>query len=169
MKKLILPCALVLAGYFLGAYSFAHAIWPTNVLTSMHNANVAKALSKNFDELGAYSNLIGKTEVDCPAQSASSAVILVLGQSNSANHSEKKYSAQFQGRVTNFYQGKCYTAESPPLGASGLEGEYLTPMGDALIGTGIFENVLIVNTSIGGSKVGDWVGSGRLAKRLKIT
>lgn len=63
MKKLILPCALLLAGYVLGAYSFAHAIWPTNVLTCKHEANVAKALSKNFDELGAYSNLKGKTEV----------------------------------------------------------------------------------------------------------
>jgi hypothetical protein len=67
------------------------------------------------------------------------------------------------------YQGKCYAAESPLLGASGLEGEYLTPMGDALIETGFFQNVFIVDTSIGGSRVGEWVGSGRLAKRLKIT
>ena len=169
LKKLILPCALVLAGYLLGAYSFAHAIWPINIITSMHNANVAKALSENFDELGAYSNLKGKTEVDCPVQSASSVVILVLGQSNSANHSERKFVTQFPRRVINFYQGKCYTAQSPLLGASGLEGEYLTPMGDALIETGIFQNVPIVNTSIGGSKVGDWAISGPLAKRLKIT
>ena len=168
LKKLILSCALLLAGYLLGAYSFAHAIWPTNVLNTKHNANVAKSLSKNFDELGAYSNLKGKTEVKCPVQSASSAVILVLGQSNSANHSEKRYTTQFPGRVMNLYQGKCYAAESPLLGASGLEGEYLTPMGDALIESGDFQNVIIINTSIGGSRVEDWVGSGRLAKRLKI-
>lgn len=169
LKKLILSCALLLAGYLLGAYSFAHAIWPTNVLITKHNANVAKALSKNFDELGAYSNLKGKTQVNCPVQSASSAVILVLGQSNSANHSERRYTTQFPGRVMNLYQGKCYAAESPLLGASGLEGEYLTPMGDALIESGGFQNVIIINTSIGGSKVGDWVNSGRLAQRLKIT
>ena len=169
LKKLVLPCALLLAGYVLGAYSFAHAIWPTNVLTSKHNTNVAKALSKNFDELGAYSNLIGKVEVYCPVQSASSAVILVLGQSNSANHSERKFVTQFPRRVINFYQGKCYTAQSPLLGASGLEGEYLTQMSDSLIEAGVFQNVIIINTSIGGSKVGDWVGTGRLAKTLKIT
>ena len=169
LKKLILSCALLLAGYLLGAYSFAHAIWPTNVLNTKHNANVAKALSRNFDELGAYSNLNGKIEVDCPAQSSSSAVILVLGQSNSANHSERKFVTQFPRRVINFYQGKCYKAQSPLLGASGLEGEYLTPMGDALIESGGFQNVIIINTSIGGSKVGDWISSGRLAKRLKIT
>lgn len=169
LKKLILSCALLLAGYLLGAYSFAHAIWPTNVLITKHNANVAKALSKNFDELGAYSNLKGKTQVNCPVQSASSAVILVLGQSNSANHSEKRYTTQFPGRVMNLYQGKCYAAESPLLGASGLEGEYLTPIGDALIESGGFQNVIIINTSIGSSKVGDWVNSGRLAQRLKIT
>jgi len=169
LKKLIFSCALLLAGYLLGAYSFAHAIWPTNVLNSKHNANVAKALSKNFDELGAYSNLTGKIEVNCPTQSASSEVILVLGQSNSANHSERKYTTQFPKRVINYYQGKCYVAESPLLGASGLEGEYLTLMGDELIKTGIFQNILIVNASIGGSRVGDWVDSGRLANRLKLT
>ena len=91
LKKLILSCALLLAGYLLGAYSFAHAIWSTNVLITKHNTNVAKALSKNFDELGAYLNLKGKIQVNCPVRSASSAVILVLGQSNSANHSEKRY------------------------------------------------------------------------------
>ena len=91
LKKLILSCALLLAGYLLGAYSFAHAIWPINVLITKHNTNVAKALSKNFDELGAYLNLKGKIQVNCPVRSASSAVILVLGQSNSANHSEKRY------------------------------------------------------------------------------
>ena len=69
----------------------------------------------------------------------------------------------------NLYQGKCYAAESPLLVASGLEGEYLTPMGDALTESGGIQNVIIINTSIGGSKVGDWVSSGRLAKRLKIT
>ncbi len=130
---------------------------------------MAKLLSKNFDELGAYSNLDGKTKVDCPTQSTSLAVILVLGQSNAANHSEKKYATQFPGRVLNFYQGKCYSAESPLLGASGLEGEYLTPMGDSLVETGTFQKIIIVNASIGGSKVGDWVDSGRLAKRLLLT
>lgn len=169
LKKLFLPCSLLLAGYLFGAYSFAHAIWPTNVLISKHNDNVAKVLSKNFDEIGAYSNLEGKTEVVCPVQNASSAVILVLGQSNSANHSERKHTTLFPKRVINYYQGKCYTAESPLLGASGLEGEYLTQMGDALIKTGIFQNILIVNTSIGGSKVGDWVDSGRLTNTLKLT
>jgi hypothetical protein len=169
LKRLFLPCALLLAGYLFGAYSFAHAIWPTNVLNSKHNENVAKVLSKNFDEVGAYSNLAGKAEVVCPAQDASSAVILVLGQSNSANHSERKYTTQFPKKVINYYQGKCYTAESPLLGASGLEGEYLTLMGDELIKNGFFQNILIVNTSIGGSKVRDWVDSGRLANKLKLT
>ena len=169
LKKLFQSCALLLAGYLFGAYSFAHLIWPTNVLSARHNSNVTKVLSKNFDELGAYSNLDGKTEVDCPAQSASSAVILVLGQSNSANHSEEKYATQFPGRVLNFYKGKCYSAESPLLGASGLEGEYLTPIGDSLIETRLFQNVIIINASIGGSKVGDWVDSGRLAKPLLLT
>jgi hypothetical protein len=94
---------------------------------------------------------------------------LVLCQSNSANHSERKFVTQFPRRVTNFYQGKCCKAQSPLLGASGLEGENLTQTGDLLIKSGVFQNVIIINTSLGGSRVGDWVDSGRLANRLKLT
>jgi len=82
LKRLILPCTFLLGGYFLGAYSFAHAILPTDLISTRHNAAVAKVLSKDFDMLGAFSNLVGKKEVVCPTQEISSAVILVLGQSN---------------------------------------------------------------------------------------
>ena len=82
---------MILFGYLLGVYSFSHAIWPINVITASHNAVVAKELSKNFDKFGTLSNIAGKVEIACPTQNASTAVILVLGQSNSANHAEKKY------------------------------------------------------------------------------
>jgi hypothetical protein len=39
-------------------------------------------------------------------------------------------------------------------------------MGDSLIETGIFQNIIIVNASIGESIVSDWVDSGPLVKRL---
>ena len=169
LKRLILPCTFLLSGYFLGAYSFAHAIWPTDIISSRHNAAVAKALSKNFDKLGAFSNLVGKKEVVCPTQEISSAVMLVLGQSNSANYSEEKHKTRFPDKVLNYFLGKCYSAASPLLGASGLEGEYLTPMGDLLIKSGNFQEVIIVNASIGGSKVNDWADNGRLTKKLVRT
>lgn len=65
--------------------------------------------------------------------------------------------------------GKCYSAESPLLGASGLEGEYLTLMGDALIKKGPVRNVILVDKSIGGSKVSDWANQGRYTSDLVST
>ena len=42
-------------------------------------------------------------------------------------------------------------------------------MGDLLIKSGNFQEVIIVNASIGGSKVNDWADNGRLTKKLVRT
>jgi len=131
LKKILLSFTLIVIGYLSGAYSFSHQIWPINVITANRNAAIAESLSRNFNEIGAFSNLAEKKEVPCPVQNSSTPAVLVLGQSNSANHAEKKFSTQYPMKVLNYYLGKCYSAESPLLGASGLEGEYLTLLGDS--------------------------------------
>ena len=152
-----------------GALSHSHQLWPINVVISYRNTEVAQSLAKNFDGLGAFSNVTNKREVQCPSQDASTAVILVLGQSNSANYAEKKFSSNFPTQVLNYYLGKCYSAQSPLLGASGLEGEYLTLLGDALIKKGDLKNVILVNKSIGGSTIADWISQGDLSLDLVST
>jgi hypothetical protein len=156
-------------GYLFGAFSYSQQLWPINVVISFRNTEVAQSLAKNFDDLGAFSNITNRREVPCPSQDVSTAVILVLGQSNSANHAEKKFSSNFPTQVLNYYMGKCYSAQSPLLGASGLEGEYLTLLGDALIKKGDLENVILVNKSIGGSVIVDWVSQGDLSLDLVST
>lgn len=69
---------------------------------------------------------------------------------------EKKFSFQYPAKVFNYYLGKCYSAESLLLGVSGLEGEYLTLMGDSLIKEGNLSSVILVDKSIGGTTVSDW-------------
>jgi hypothetical protein len=159
----------IVFGYLFGALSYSHQLWPINVVISFRNTEVAQSLAKNFDDLGAFSNITNRREVPCPSQDVSTAVILVLGQSNSANHAEKKFSSNFPTQVLNYYMGKCYSAQSPLLGASGLEGEYLTLLGDALIKKGDLENVILVNKSIGGSVIVDWVSQGDLSLDLVST
>jgi len=160
---------LVMFGFVSGAYSFATQVWPINVIIAHRNAAIAESLSSNFNQLGAFSNLAAKKEVPCPIQNASTAVILVLGQSNSANHAEKKYNSNNPNRVLNYYMGRCYSAQSPLLGASGLEGEYLTLMGDALIEEGSFRDVILVSKSIGDSEVSDWDATGKFTSDLVST
>lgn len=168
-KKIFLSFTLIVIGYLSGAYSFSHQIWPLNVITANRNASIAENLSRNFDEFGTFSNLAEKKEVPCPAQNSSTAVVLVLGQSNSANHAEKKFSTQYPAHVLNYYLGKCYSAQSPLLGASGLEGEYLTLLGDLLIKKGNLSNVILVNKSIGATTVSDWANQGRFSTELVST
>ena len=169
LKKILVSFTLILIGYLSGAYSFSHQIWPINVITANRNAATAESLSRNFNEFGAFSNLAEKKEVPCPAQNSSTAVVLVLGQSNSANHAEKKFSTQYPSKVLNYYLGKCYSAESPLLGASGLEGEYLTLLGDSLIEKGNLSNVILIDKSIGGTTVSDWGNQGRFSTDLVTT
>lgn len=168
-KRSVLYFTLVAIGYTAGVISFSQQLWPMNVITAHRNAAVAKALSSNFDELGAFSNLAKKVEVPCPIQNDSTSVLLVLGQSNSANHGEKKSVSKYPTKVLNYYMGKCYSAESPLLGASGMEGEYLTLVGDELIKKGNLSNIILVNKSIGGSTISDWASGGELNSDLVAT
>ena len=39
--------------------------------------------------------------------------------------------------VVNFFEGKCYRAQSPLLGATAEEGEFLTLLGDRLVADGV--------------------------------
>lgn len=169
LKKILLFFTLIVIGYLSGAYSFSHQIWPINVIIANRNAAIAEGLSRNFNEFGAFSNLAEKKEIPCPTQNSSTAVVLVLGQSNSANHAEKKFISQYPAKVLNYYFGKCYSAESPLLGASGLEGEYLTLLGDLLIEKGNLRNVILVNKSIGGTTVSDWGNQGKFSTDLVTT
>src|SRR5205814_7295199 len=54
------------------------------------------------------------------------AVIITLGQSNAANHGEDLYVATEHVDNLNLYDGLCYQAADPLLGASGCGGNFAT-------------------------------------------
>jgi hypothetical protein len=64
--------------------------------------------------------------------------------------------------VVNYFEGRCYSAASPLLGAENEQGEFLTPLADALVSSGTFTQVVIVATAIGGSLVSHWASGGDL-------
>jgi hypothetical protein len=113
----------------------------------------------NFSRLVNYPN---KTEIPCPAQTEKTAVILAIGQSNSANHGETRFTTKYPARVLNYFNGKCYSAASPLFGATGISGEFLTPMADILIRNGDYETVILITSGIGGTPVKRWEKGGDL-------
>ncbi|MBA2650862.1 MAG: hypothetical protein H0U73_01125 [Tatlockia sp.] len=109
-----------------------------------------------FDPLLRLISYPGKIEVPCPSQDKNTAVLLAIGQSNVANHGEIKFSTQYPTQVFNYFNGKCYVASSPLLGASGERGEFLTPLADYLIEGGIYNKVIIIASGINGSQISRW-------------
>jgi hypothetical protein len=106
-----------------------------------------------------------KTEVDCETiKGPRTMVALVFGQSNSANHGETPYTPK--RNVYNFYDGKCYVAADPLLGATGTGGSVWSRLGDMLIEQGMYDNVLFVPVGVGGTPIRRWTTNGDLQRRI---
>jgi hypothetical protein len=94
------------------------------------------------------------------------AVVITLGQSNAANHGAGHYTAA--NCVDNFsvYDGSCYHAADPLLGASGEGGNTATRFGDMAIERGLFDRVIIAPIAMGGTRVEQWAEEGLFNRRI---
>ena len=161
----------VLGGVVLGSFLQVRALGSQDIWADMRRiVNAPNPLNANptnhagdpiqgdaFHRLTKYPN---KTEVACPKQTERTMVLLISGQSNSANHGGQRYASQYGDKVLNYFDGKCYIAKSPLLGATGLEGDSWTFLGNLLIQQGVAEQVIIAPTGIAGSAISQWeVGS----------
>ena len=91
-------------------------------------------------------------------------VILIFGQSNSANHGEACYASTEP--IYNFYEGKFYKAKDPLLGATGTGGSLGLPLAESLIHKGLTNKVLLI--TIGeGDEIKHWVRNKKLGRTLR--
>lgn len=119
-----------------------------------------------YDEYTRLISISGKTIIPCPIQDHTTAVLLVFGQSLSANSGAEKISSLYPHAVVNYFDGTCYTAGSPLLGASNEFGEYGTAIGDALIKSKKYAQVILVASGISGSGIYLWQKGGELNSML---
>jgi len=136
------------------------------LLTALLFFGLNNYIFAEFDNLGRLIDYPGKIEVSCPAQNSSVGVVLVIGQSNSGNHGQKKFMSHYPTKVYNFYNGKCYMAASPLLGTTGVNGEFMTPFADYLIDFGVYKQVIIVPSGMNGTKISFWQKEARLNTML---
>ncbi|WP_447761805.1 sialate O-acetylesterase [Sphingopyxis panaciterrae] len=136
--------------------SVAHAADPAPAQTSDHRK----------DELGRIVEVAGRKATKCPKQTDRTAVLLIAGQSNSANHGGMRFTSRHPGKAINYFSGKCYPAASPLLGATGMRGDSWTPLADRLIESRLYDRVVIVTTGIGGTKIARWQDGGDLNHML---
>ena len=94
-------------------------------------------------------------------------MLVTFGQSNSANYAEYMVKSEETIGVINWFDGSCYKAQSPLLGASGTKGEWISLLARELIQRGTYDNVIVVSLGIGGSPVAAWEEGSLLNDRLK--
>lgn len=107
----------------------------------------------------------GKKRIPCPQQDATTGVILVLGQSNSANTGMRPTPRPLPG-IVNFHDGACYDGASPLLGGSGVGGSFAPHLAETLIDRGVYRSVVLISAGVGGSSISRWA-TGDLNVRLR--
>ena len=100
---------------------------------------------------GRYQNVELKNEVKCPENSD---VIIVLGQSNSANHLTND--ENIKTKHLNFFNGRCYELTDPVLGASGKMHSFIPTLASKILTK---EKLIFVTNAMSSSSITEWSNS----------
>jgi len=165
-KHFIITLAILFTFSF-GVYLGAYQGFPFQQIQNAQNLlRLYAQLSYTFDDFGRLVSVEGKEVVQCPQKTSKTGVILAIGQSNSANSGRHRFKTKYQARVFNLFDGKCYNAQSPLLGASGGQGEFMTPLADKLIESNIYDQIIIIASGISGTPISRWAKNGDLNAML---
>jgi len=161
----IVMAGLCAAICLLALYGFTHGLSSKPAGDEKKKENPEVKWPKAYDSYGRYSLLDGKTEIVCPKQTGYTLVALVYGQSNSANmHGQRTF--QHSPRIINFFNGRCYMASDPLLGASGRAGSVWTLTGARLLETGKYDHIIFVPAGMTASQISEWAEGGRFNPML---
>jgi hypothetical protein len=97
---------------------------------------------------------------------AKTAVLFTFGQSNGGNEGGAPFIARSGVGNLDFRTGRCYNAQDPLIGATGLKGSPWTLLGEKLVGRGMYGKVLLVPISVSSSSVSEWAVGGVFHPRL---
>lgn len=168
MKKFFYAFSAIvfLAASFIYGVGVGKREWFPHDLIKQFKYLALNSSEVEFDSFGRLINSSSHTEIACPAQNENMGVLVAFGQSNSANHAEYKSSKSELEGVVNYFNGRCYIAESPLLGATGADGEWISLTAKKLIEAGVYEEVIVVSSGIGGTAVERWADGNDLNRML---
>ena len=172
-KTVTIGVATLFLAYLIGGYAGRHDFFPFHglhaVRTYFYPEKAPSSSRYTFSYAGRLASDNQKVATPCPKPTPRTAVLLLFGQSNSANHHGQRFHSMYGAQVVNFFAGQCFIAASPLLGATGSMGEYWTELGNLLIGTGDFDAVVLASVSVTGSSVASWAPGGDLNQQLLKT
>jgi Carbohydrate esterase, sialic acid-specific acetylesterase len=156
LLKFLLVIIGVVGAYGYGIASYAYRLFPMEQLGVLKRTMLPDIGRLSGSKV--FADTTGREEVSCWSIDHDAAVILAMGQSNAANYGETLYHPIQPVFNFNWSDGKCYKADDPLLGSTGDRGSVWTRLGDALVETKRFKQVVIVPVGVGGSSVRDWAG-----------
>lgn len=164
-RRLLAGMTVVSIAYLFGGYSATHNIFPFPGLRAVKALIIPKNLPPSrfaFDQAGRLVSDDQKFPVPCPQQTNRTAVLLLLGQSNAGNHGGQRFRSEHGAKVVNFFGGQCFVSVSPLLGSDGTNGEYWTQLGNLLVDSGAFDQVVLAPVTLSGSEISRWARGGDL-------
>lgn len=116
-----------------------------------------------------FTDTTNKIQVDCASiyNDATTYVMMAYGQSNAANGVDVKYTPT--NEVYNFFNGRCYIASDPLLGATNTNGSVWTRFADKFLDQNPqYNNVIIVAAAVGATSIYQWATDPGLINYLVV-
>ena len=118
--------------------------------------------TKSQQQYAVYADINARKRVDCPAPQ-NAEVVVTFGQSNAANSGGHRYTNQ-DPRILNFFDGHCYVASDPMLGASADRGSLWIPFAQAYKSD---KTLVFVTFAVGATRLDQWADPDDLGKHFK--
>ena len=128
MKKSYRVTVYVLLAFWAGYEAHNNKVFPIGRFIE-RNFFEKEVVTKLQKKVHAYVDVSNKSEVSCPVED-DAYIIIGFGQSNSANYAGHRF--EINKDIVNFYNGKCYVANDPLLGATGRSGSVWIPLSEQL-------------------------------------
>jgi hypothetical protein len=156
--------------YLFGGYSASQNLFPFPLLRAVKASIVSPPRRRqteppprySFDKDNRLASDLRKRAVPCPLQNDRTAVLLVMGQSNAANHGGQRFQSEHGAEIVNFFGAQCFIAASPLLGATGINGEYWTLLANILLSSQAFDRVVLAPVAVAATEVSRWARGGDL-------
>lgn len=121
-------------------------------------ADFAAARSAFAEHAVGYRDIAGRQPVElAPAGPHRTAVLLTLGQSQTANAGETPFAPPAHVFNLNPFDGRLYIARDPLLGCTEEGGNFASRLGHLLVAERRWARAVVLPIGVGGSAVAEWV------------
>lgn len=156
MRTVLVVLAAGFVGLFVGVLAALELDAPSSFYNRLsYNVRTTLDLEKNWFTPPGPEQADGRAERDCPPP-GETVVLVTGGQSNASNVVPVLH--EVEGDVSVWFDGRCFPASDPVLGATSDRGSLWSVLGDRLAGD-LGRPVLLIAGAIGGTQFADWTDS----------